>query len=168
VKVDLMDFSVLYQQLFKGAIDSAEAGLPGDEASFLTAEKQGQKLYLVPASDWGFLDYPKMLIARNEIIQSNPDLVRRLVRAIHHSLTDALANASDADMLAAAKVLDPQIDADAAKLGWDDVKKYESGEHGPLSADVFAEAIDLAKQSQNLTTTLKPEDLFTNEFVPAQ
>jgi hypothetical protein len=102
------------------------------------------------------------------VVQSDPDLVRRLVAAIDHSLTDALANASDSDIVAATQALSPQTTADAATLQWHDIKQYQTGPKGPMDASVFDEDITLAKDSQHLTSAVKASDLFTNQFLPAR
>ena len=103
-----MDFSVLYATLKFGSIEPAEIGYPGDEDEMIRAQAQGLQRYLVPSADWGLKEYAKLLIARDDTIRSNPDLVGRLVSAIDTSWTDALANATDQEIIDATAVLDPR------------------------------------------------------------
>jgi polar amino acid transport system substrate-binding protein len=166
VTVNLMDFSVLYATLDSGGIDSAEIGYPGDEDEMIRAQTQGLQRYLIPSADWGLKEYAKLLIARDDAISSDPDLVHRLISAIDKSWTDALANATDQEIIDATTILDPQSTPDVTVATWNDMKKIQTDRPGFMNDDVFQASIDLATSSQSLTTDLKPSDLYTNEFIP--
>jgi len=166
VTVNLMDFSVLYATLDSGGIDSAEIGYPGDEDEMIRAQTQGLQRYLIPSADWGLKEYAKLLIARDDTISTDPDLVHRLISAIDKSWTDALANATDQEIVDATLVLDPQATDDVTVATWNDMKKIQTDRPGFMTDEVFQASIELATSSQNLTTDLKPSDLYTNEFIP--
>lgn len=164
--MQLMDFSVLYPTLFSGQIDTAEVGLAGSwESAFLRAKEQGITLHLKLMSDWGFLDYSKVLITRNDTIENERDLVERMVAAIHESEQDALANATGKEMYELLKAVDPQADEAVVTLLWDNFRTYVK-DPGPMDASVIQYKIDYLKENQALQTDLTPEDLFTNEFIP--
>lgn len=166
VTIELMDFSVLYATLENGDIDSAEAHVPGEEAQFIQAELAGQERYLVTGAEWGLNEYSKLLIARNDMIASNSDLVSRLVAGIDKSMTDALANATDEEIIVVSQELDQLIEPNVATLAWANIKKAATATPGIQRPSVFADGIELVTTSQNLTTDLKPKDLFTNQFIP--
>lgn len=166
VAIELMDFSVLYATLFDGGIDAAEMHLPGDESLFVAAEEQNKTVHFKRLADWGFKDYSKTLIASGSVIADNPDLVSRMVRAIHRSLTDALANATDAEIFDSLKALDDQATEEGATAGWANVKDLIDGEPGAFSSDVAAYVLDLARSATDATTDLTPGDLYTNDFLP--
>jgi NitT/TauT family transport system substrate-binding protein len=165
--LQLMDFSVLYPTLFSGGIDTAEVGLAGSwESAYLRGKEQGLELHLTLMSDWGFKDYSKVLIVRNDLIEKDPDLVKRMVAAIAHSEQDALANATGEEMFNLLKAEDPQAEQPVVELLWENFKKYVI-DPGPIDPSVLQYKIDYLKDTQDLETDLTPEDLYTNEFLPA-
>ena len=166
VTIQLMDFSVLYSTLFAGKIDAAEVGIPGDEDAFDKAKELGKTVYFTPLSAWGFQDYSKTLIASDDIIAQNPDLVRRLVGAIHKSLTNALASATDDEIYNSLKVMNQQATPTSAAEGWADVKKYINGTPGGFSDDVVQYDLTLDAAANNMSTALKPSDLYSTDFQP--
>jgi ABC-type nitrate/sulfonate/bicarbonate transport system substrate-binding protein len=164
--LQLMDFSVLYPTLFSGGIDTAEVGLAGSwESAYLRGQEEGIELHLKLMSDWGFLDYSKVLIVRNDAIEQERDLVERMVAAISESELDALANATGAEMYELLKAVDPQAEEAVVELLWENFKTYVK-DPGPMDPEVIQYKIDYLKENQNLETDLTPDDLYTNEFVP--
>ena len=165
VPIELMDFSVLYPTLFADKIDTAEVGLPGSwEGALLSAQDQSITLYVKLISDWGYRDYSKLMIASDKVITENKDLVTRMVAALTKSQADALANATPDQILALVKKVDPQVNEAKAKLEWSDVQKYIKNP-GPMDDATFQFQLDVLKSS-GTTTTLKPADLYTNDFIP--
>ena len=82
VTIELLDFGVLYASLFDGTIDSAEAHKPGSwEQVMVEARDLGIDVSYLRLADWGLDSYSKMLIVRDDMIESDPDLVRRMVGA---------------------------------------------------------------------------------------
>jgi NitT/TauT family transport system substrate-binding protein len=166
-QIQLMDFSVLYPTLFSGAIDTAEVGIVGSwEGAYLRGQEQGVTLYLSLLSDWGFKDYSKLVIVRDELIESDPDRVRAFVEALYKSEHDALENATGDDMFNLLKAVDPQADEAIVKAVWDSFQKYVK-DPGPLDEEVVQYKLDYLRDNQDLETDLTPEDLFTNEFIPS-
>jgi NitT/TauT family transport system substrate-binding protein len=166
VPIELMDFSVLYPTLFAGQIDTAEVGLPGSwEGAYIAAQEQGLELYVKLISDWGYRDYSKVLIVSDDVIASDPDLVSRLVGALYRAQTDALANATPDEIHALVAAVDPQVNEQRAKLEWANVQQYIVNP-GPMDAETFQFQLDVLAAS-GIETTLTPDQLFTNEFIPA-
>jgi NitT/TauT family transport system substrate-binding protein len=166
VPIELMDFSVLYPTLFEGKIDTAEVGLPGSwEGALLSAKEQGLTLYVKLISDWGYRDYSKLLIVSDKAIAEKPDLVKRMVAALAKSQDDALANATPAQIFALVQAVDPQVEEEKATLEWQDVQQYIKNP-GPMDDATFQFQLDVLKSS-GTPSTLKPADLYTNEYIPA-
>jgi NitT/TauT family transport system substrate-binding protein len=164
--LQLMDFSVLYPTLFSGEIDTAEVGLAGSwESAYLRAKEQGIDLHLKLMSDWGFLDYSKVLIVRNDLIASDKDLIMRMVAAIAQSQEDAAANATGEQMFELLKAEDPQAEQPVVELLWENFKTYVK-EPGALDPAVLQYKLDYLKENQDLETDLTPDDLYTNDFIP--
>jgi NitT/TauT family transport system substrate-binding protein len=166
VSIELMDFSVLYTTLFDGGIESAEMHLPGEDGLIAEAESQGVTLHFKRLADWGFKDYSKTLLASGSVMADNPELVRRMVRAIDRSLTDALANATPEEIYNSLRKLDEQATEEAAAAGWENVVKLMDGEPGELSEDVAEYVLELSTSASGATTDLEPGDLYTNDFLP--
>jgi NitT/TauT family transport system substrate-binding protein len=166
VPIELMDFSVLYPSLFQDVIDTAEVGLPGSwEGAFIAAQDQGLTLYVKLISDWGYLDYSKLLIVSDSLIAENEDLVRRMVEATHEAQADALANASPEEMYQLVLAEDPQANEEAVSLTWADVQQYII-DPGPMNDETFEFQLDVIARG-GTTTDLRPPDLYTNEYIPA-
>ena len=165
--VELMDFGVLYPTLFAGDIDSAEAGLAGSwESAKASAEDEGLTAFFVPISNWGYKDYSKLLLATDEIIESDPDLVSRVVAAVWESETDALANATGDQMYDLLVAADPQAEEGRTLATWTSVQQYMVNP-GPVDPSVFQYQLDFIESQGELDPgDLTPEDLYTNEFIP--
>jgi ABC-type nitrate/sulfonate/bicarbonate transport system substrate-binding protein len=166
--VVLMDFQILYSQLFSGDIDTAEAGLAGswENARASAAEQEPPvEVFFIPISEWGYKDYSKLLIATDEIIQSDPDLVSRVVAAVWESETDALANATGAQMYDLLLAADPQAEEVPTLSTWESVQTYMKNP-GPIDPTVFDYQLQFLAD-QGTTTDLTSADLYTNEFIPA-
>jgi NitT/TauT family transport system substrate-binding protein len=165
--VELMDFGVLYPTLFAGDIDTAEAGLAGSwENASASAEEEGLTAFFIPISEWGYKDYSKLLLASDEIIESDPDLVSRVVATIWESETDALANATGEEMYQLLLAEDPQAEEATTLATWESVQTYMVNP-GPIDPAVFQYQLDFLAD-QGTTTDLTTEDLYTNEFIPAE
>jgi NitT/TauT family transport system substrate-binding protein len=166
-QLKLMDFGVLYPSLFNGDIDSAEAGLAGSwEGAFISAQEQGKEAFFKPISDWGFKDYSKVLVASDDVIQNNPDLVSRMVAAVRESEYDALANATPDDIFALVSSVDPTAEEARVKLAWESMVQYIK-DPGEMSSDVVQYKLDLLRGQEGLETELAPEEFYSNEFIPA-
>jgi ABC-type nitrate/sulfonate/bicarbonate transport system substrate-binding protein len=164
-QIQLMDFSVLYPTLFEGKIDTAEVGLAGSwEGAVTRAKGQGLTLYLKLLSEWGFLDYSKVIIARDDVIRHEADLVKRFIGALSKSQKEAHATATGAQIYTLVKAIDPQANEEISGMIWDNVKKYVT-KPGPVEDSVIIYKLDRLKE-QGTTTTLTPAQLYNNEFIP--
>lgn len=166
VKIEILDFGVLYASLFDGTIDSAEAHYPGSwEGVSVQARELGKTVHFAPLSKFGLKTYSKMMIVRNDIIESDPDLVRRMVGAMHRSLSEALASATDAEVIALMKTVDEQADDEVNGLIWKGFKEVVPTA-GPIDPIVIEDTIKRLKAIQGLEGELVVDDVYTNEFLP--
>ena len=111
VRIDLVDFSVLYAEFFRGQLDTVQTNDPGSYQNLVVAaQKQGKQLFLTRVSDWGLVGYDKVLVVRNATLRTSPNDVARVVKALDAARSDAFAHATDADIFAAMKDVMPQAD----------------------------------------------------------
>jgi len=165
VSIELMDVSVLYPSLFERKIDRAEAHISGTLPSvMLGAEKAGKKVYFTGLSDWGLKGYARIVIARDDVIQSDPSLVLRVAAAILKSNNEAREKASDDEILNLVLKAEPQISRPEAQLQWTQFKQVVK-KPGAIDPQIVEANLTYMAETQNLRTDLKPEQLFTTEFV---
>jgi len=167
--LSLMDFSVLYPTLFQGpsgGCDTAESGLAGSwEGASANAVAQGLTPTFKLISDWGYLDYSKMLIVSQNAIQNNPDLVQKFIDAYWKSQMDSYANATGDDVYNLLLAVQPQADQAITNAVWNDVVKY-GGNFGPIDPKVIQYQIDLLKNADPpVTTTMAPDLFFDNSYI---
>jgi len=166
VTLELMDFSVLYTSLFEGKIDSAEAHSPGSLTGvLLAAERSGKRVYFTPLSSWGLKGYSKILIVRDDLLARDPELVRRVVAGMAKSVREGHSTASEEEIASVLLKTEPQIRREEIALNWKGYRE-RSKNPGPLDADVVRANLEYLAETENLKTDLRPEQLFTNEFIP--
>ena len=166
VKVQLLDFAVLYPTLFQGKLQTAEADYAGSyESALSAANKAGVKVYYKRLSEWGYKDYGKLLIVRNELVKNNPELVRKVVAGFHDSITNALAKASGEQIFADLKKHNPQVDEHDTVLGWQDLKQILQNP-GPIDEATVKYTLDFLAGTQQIKTDQPPSSFYDNQFIP--
>jgi len=149
----------------------AEAIMSGLDNQSLTLAAQG-----VPITDFGYAANGVNTVgltihANRDTLASNPDLVRRFVKATIRSFEAAIKD-PDASIKAGQKVkpdLDTALSLAQFKVGIGLIKSPASKDlpPGQFAAKDWADTVELMKTYQDLQTDLKPEEFYTNEFVPA-
>jgi NitT/TauT family transport system substrate-binding protein len=153
------------QLLFEGDVDAAALGIAGNlEPATREAEQQGFTLHFLDLADYGMFSYSKTLFVRTELIDTNPDLVARVVAALKRSMDESFEADDDAvaDVLLAAA---PLISREEALAEWQAFKAAVENP-GPFEATAVAEQLRYVVEGLDLPTDLEAEDFFTNEFVP--
>jgi NitT/TauT family transport system substrate-binding protein len=106
-----------------------------------------------------------------DTIAGNPDLVRRFIKATLRSFTAAIADpaASVQAGIAVKPDLDPKLALAQLKVGLSLIKSDASKDlpQGAFALKDWQDTEALMKTYQDLHTDLKPEDFFTNEYLPA-
>ncbi len=149
----------------------AEAIMSGLDNQSLTLAAQG-----VPITDFGYAANGVNTVgltihANRDTLASNPDLVRRFVKGTIRSFEAAIKD-PDASIKAGQKVkpdLDTALSLAQLKVGIGLIKSPASKDlpPGQFAAKDWADTVELMKTYQDLQTDLKPEEFYTNEFVPA-
>jgi NitT/TauT family transport system substrate-binding protein len=166
VTIELLDFGVLYASLFDGTIDSAEAHQPGSwEEVMVQARDLGKTVNFARLADYGLNSYSKMMIVRNDVLESNPDLVRRMVGAMYRSLSEGLATLTDEQVYDVMKSVDEQAEEEVTGLVWQGFKQVNPTAQ-PIDPEVINDTIERLQATQDLEGDLVVEDLYTNEFLP--
>lgn len=167
VTIEVLDFGVLYSSLFEGAIDSAEAHIPGSwEGVLIEAREQGRDIFFIPLSEWGLESYSKMLVVRDDTIDEDPDLVSDVVAAMHESLTTAMAEATEEEIVTLLQDFDPQAEEEQATLTWENFLAIVH-DPGPLDAGIVEATLERLQETQSLDISgLDPGSLFDNSYIP--
>jgi NitT/TauT family transport system substrate-binding protein len=128
----------------------------------------GEDVTVIPVSD--FVDLPSNGIITNEkMIKERPELVQALVTATLHGLRDTLADPNAAFESSLKAV--PEAAGEQAKVNRaifdESLKLWQAGaaELGRSDPAAWATAAAFMKQMGLIQTDVKPETLFTNDFV---
>lgn len=134
-----------------------EAKLKGIELDYLAVKD------LDPALDY----YTPLLITSAKLIDENPEMVKKFLRATQKGYGDAIQNPEEA-----AKILvkyAPEIDEKLAV----ESQKFLAGQYvadapqwGAMKAEIWNGYTKFMKDHGLITKDLKAEDAFTNEFLP--
>ncbi|MBB3211065.1 NitT/TauT family transport system substrate-binding protein [Herbaspirillum sp. Sphag1AN] len=170
IKLLRLDPSVINSSFLEGRIDLAEcwegANKPILEA---LAQRDGKKLGVLRYRDFNLNLYGNGIVTSEQLVASNPDLVKRFVQATYRGYAYQRSNPKEsADAIASQqKLIDKNIllqqitetnqiiddpEAENKKLGW-------------MRADRMQSTVDFVKKAFNLQAPVKPNDIYTNKFV---
>jgi NitT/TauT family transport system substrate-binding protein len=125
-----------------------------------------KELVRLAYADVGLDYYSNGIIATDELIKSNPDLVRRFVNATLRGLKDAMANPREAGAII--NKYHRQIDVDVAVAETEAVALLATVRNRPLGgidAAAIQRTIDIIAGAYQLKTAVKPNDIFASGFV---
>jgi NitT/TauT family transport system substrate-binding protein len=138
---------------------------PGGDLEVTQAalDAAGIPAYRLDARDFGLLGYFSVIVASDEIIERDPELVGRFVAAIGESVDAALAADPDEiiDLVAA---LVPGLDRSLALVQWEELWGYFGV--GGFAMEVVEANLEYVRQGLGLDHDVGPADVFTNEFLP--
>lgn len=146
----------------------ADATLGSVDAQSFVMEAQGVPAAVLSYDDLGVKLVGLTIVANDETIKNNPDLVRRFVKATRKTYEAALKDRAGA-IAAAVKVkpeLDPkvlreQLDADASKM---ESANTEGKPLGIGSVKDWDNTVTLLEKYQGLKTEKTGADFFTNAY----
>jgi NitT/TauT family transport system substrate-binding protein len=137
-------------------------------------EKSGAEQGLVPNNfmyaDYNFAFYANGIMARDDTIAQNPDLVRRFTDAIAKGFTDTFENPHEACIILNKYQPDIDVDVCEGEVAW--VKKLaitaevEENGIGYMTEEKVGITIDILREYQGFTGEITASELFTNEFLP--
>lgn len=163
MKEVLVDATVLNAGLFQGKYECTDAYVgDGWVRISMQAEKEGSKFYNMPLYNWGLSALSKVLITRADFVEQKPDVVKRFVRATLKSIDEAIKNP---DAAAASVIkLEPSLPPDQTLREWKDMITIMGPQHR-ISEEKFKATLDLVQNGYNTQIPLKPEELYTNDFL---
>jgi len=134
------------------------------------AAERGMKLKPFPYADYGLKLYSSSLIARDETIQKDPDMIARFVRATLKGMRYAAENVDEATRMTMKH--NPEATFEAAKGEWelsrdfifvDESRKDGQGVFEPVKLKSTIEQVAGAMTLKRVPT---PEETATSQFVP--
>jgi NitT/TauT family transport system substrate-binding protein len=134
------------------------------------AAERGMKLKPFPYADYGLKLYSSSLIARDETIQKDPDMVARFVRATLKGMRWAAENVDEATRMTMKH--NPEATFEAAKGEWElsrdfiFVDESRKDGQGVFEAVKLKSTIDQVAGAMTLKRVPTPEEIATSQFVP--
>ncbi|NVO13429.1 MAG: ABC transporter substrate-binding protein [Rhodoplanes sp.] len=134
----------------------------------LTLEQRGFPVNVMPVRDYGVQFYGTVLYTSDALLKSNPDLVRRFVRATLKSLIwtrDHIETAMK-EIVAVSPDRDLKLESRKLEMIYDlyRVPDYET-RFGLMTDAKWASSIKILADSGDLPKPPKPQDMYTNRFV---
>jgi len=149
----------------------ADALLGGADDQFFLIKFRGFEPAALRYADWGANIVGMTILTKNDLIKSNPDLVRRFVRATIRSWEEARKNPGAA-VDAALKVkpdLNRQSTHEQMMVDFELLdSKNSKGRIGYGAQADWEQTLNLLKQYRDLQTSLPWTAFHTNEFLPAK
>jgi putative hydroxymethylpyrimidine transport system substrate-binding protein len=157
----------LVPALIAGRVDASLGSYWTHET--ILAEQEGYPVEMLRVEDWGVpLYYELVLVASEERIASDPDLVRAFLRAVQRGYTEAIADPEAAlDALAAASPdLDRAVETEGiallAPVWTEDVPAF-----GTQTGERWADYAAWMVENELIPADLDPAAAFTADLLPA-
>lgn len=155
--------------LIEGEVDGALdffTSFPAYESA--AAEREMEATYFLYA-DYGMDLYNNGIIAHEDLIEADPDLVRRFVDGVVRGVVWVVENPDEAtDLLLEAQ---PGLSYDVARaqlqVAIDHLMVDEVRDHGvgPMSEEKMAFTLEVISENFDLESPVELDDVYTNEFV---
>ncbi len=130
---------------------------------------QGIEVKVIEVSDYIDL-VSNGLVVGEKLMNDDPDLVQRMVRATLRGVQATIANPDEAFSIARQVI--PEITDEKAptqrKVLTDSIKLWQSDKLGLSSPQAWAASVDFMFKTGLLKKELQPETLYSNKFVEAQ
>lgn len=170
IKLLRMDPAVVDASLVEGRIDLAECWLASNRAVMQKrAKAAGISLSWINYSDHNLNAYGSGFAASEALIQSNPEVVRKFLRASYAGFEYALKNPQKAtdSMLKMFPSVDPSVALQQIKEMNDlivDAQVRDKG-LGYMRQDRMRSTVDFVDKAFGLQGKVKAEDIYTNELL---
>ncbi|WP_349740846.1 ABC transporter substrate-binding protein [Roseateles cavernae] len=170
LKLLRLDPTVINPSFLQGKIDLAECweGANKPLLESLVA-REGKKLGALPYRDFNLNIYGNGLVTSEKLIESNPDLVRRFVKATYRGYELMRKNPEEAaDLIVAGNkllnrdILLQQIKETTAIIS---DPAADNKKPGYIRADRMHGTVEFAKKAFNVTAAVRGAEIYTNRFV---
>ena len=120
-------------------------------------------------SDYGFNAYAHSLVARNDVIESNPEMVRKFLKAAYRGWDFTVKNPEEA--IAILSEYHPINKTDFVAnlklmLVFFKTDRYRQHGIGYIDPAKMADTINIVDKYLGVKVNFKPEDAYTSEFLP--
>jgi NitT/TauT family transport system substrate-binding protein len=167
-----IDIGARLPMLLAKKIDVTISFLPEWPTMATKAKESGIELTRMVFSDYGVNIYSNGLLVRDETIKTNPDLVRRFVRATLKGLDYAFQNPADAAAILVAKYPELDVKTASAEIAivkeLANTKEAQSRGLGFMDAETMRVTRDVVAEAFEIKQAGPHEELFTNAFLPAR
>ena len=120
-------------------------------------------------SDYGFNAYAHSLVVRNDVIESNPEMVRKFLKAAYRGWDFTVQNPEEAIMILSEYHPINQTDFVAnlkLMLEFFKTDRYRQHGIGYIDPGKMADTINIVDKYLGVKVNFKPEDAYTSEFLP--
>jgi NitT/TauT family transport system substrate-binding protein len=161
--------SALISVYLAGQVDGFVSGIPAYEPQL---NLTGNPVRSFAYTDAGLGGISHGLLTKDETVQNNPDLVKRMIAATSESMEAAYANPDEAAK-ACAK-LSPEAGLDEAVTAaqikateeYDNTDNTKGHPRGWMSDEDWAETVKVAQTYEGVKPDIKLSDLYTNDLLP--
>ncbi len=150
----------------QGLVDAAVVYIANEP---IQLRHEGLEVYVIEVSDYIDL-VSNGLVVGDQLMADDPELIRRMVRAILRGLNDTIANPAEA--FAIARQVVPEITDEAAPIQRQvleaSIELWKSDQPGVSSAQAWQDSVDFMTKTGLLEKPIEVEQLYTNQFVETQ
>lgn len=173
VKIVYMDGSVMVQALLKKEVELATLHKTALWEVFLSvARKQGKAVSFLDFADYGVEIYSSAIATSEKVLNENPDLVKRFLRATYKGFAYSINHPDEAINILSK--YHPEIEKEIARMQLDStldlLQSKEAKEKGLgwISEEKMRKTIDMASQAHGEQFKFPLEDIYTNKFLPGK
>jgi ABC-type nitrate/sulfonate/bicarbonate transport system substrate-binding protein len=164
--VNLVSTGFGIDPLLTGEIDAM--GFAWSANGGMEAQLAGHDVNMIFMSDYGILEYPNAIFTTEQMIEENPDVIERFVRATLKGYQYAIENPDEVVEFALERndSLDPELQAASMDAF---VPLIDSGDApiGWMDAEVWQSTQSILVDQAFIDSPVEPSLLYTNEFVEA-
>lgn len=170
--VDLINVEQLAKPavLSQGRVDGTMDFFTGFPAYQQAAEEVGETVTSFLYSDFGLDIYNNGIIAHDDLLKSDPDLVRRFVEGFVEGVVWTVENPDDATaiMIDAQPGLSQDVAREQLQIAIDHLMVDEVLDHGvgPMDEEKMGFTLDTISKSFDLGREVTVDEVYTNEFTP--
>lgn len=156
--------------LAAGSVDATLGYYTEYPALEQAAEEAGKQPHVLLYADYGLDLYSNGIIVRDDLLTSDPDLVRRFLQGLVRGIVWTVENPDEATQLLvqsqpalSEEVVRAQVEIAIEHLMVPEV--LQNGV-GPMSEEKLATTLEFVERYFELEDSVSVEDVYTNEFVP--